>query len=80
MKIKVLYFSSLKDRIGKSSEDIEINGNSLEELKDKIIQLHPDISDYISKIMFAVNEEYVSTDVILKEGDVVALIPPVSGG
>ncbi|MCX7759993.1 MAG: molybdopterin converting factor subunit 1 [Hydrogenothermaceae bacterium] len=80
MKIKVLYFSSLKDRIGKSSEDIEINGNSLEELKDKITQLHPEISDYLSKIMFAINEEYVSTDVILKEGDVVALIPPVSGG
>jgi molybdopterin converting factor small subunit len=30
--------------------------------------------------MVAVNEEYVDTNYILKDGDVVALIPPVSGG
>ena len=30
--------------------------------------------------MIAVNEEFSPTDTVLQEGDVVALIPPVSGG
>jgi len=30
--------------------------------------------------MIAVNEEYASSDQVLKEGDTVAIIPPVSGG
>ncbi|MEZ0322893.1 MAG: molybdopterin converting factor subunit 1 [Hydrogenothermaceae bacterium] len=80
MKVKVLYFSSLKEKIGKPFEEIDIEESSLEDLKRKITQLHPEISDYLNKIMFAVNEEYVSTDIVLKDGDTVALIPPVSGG
>jgi len=30
--------------------------------------------------LFAVNEEYVPPDTLLKDGDRVAFIPPVSGG
>lgn len=80
MKIKVLYFSSIRDRIGKVSEEIEFEGITVAELKELLSYLYPDIRESLEKVMFAVNEEYVSLDNKLKHGDTVAIIPPVSGG
>ena len=41
---------------------------------------YPELSDYRERLMFAVNAEYVDSSFILKGGEEVALIPPVSGG
>ncbi|RUM49044.1 MAG: molybdopterin converting factor subunit 1 [Hydrogenothermus sp.] len=81
MKIKVLYFSSVKDKIKKSNEQFEIDENTtieklLKILKDK----YPEIKDILENTMIAVNEEYKDKKYILKNNDVVAIIPPVSGG
>ena len=81
MRIKVLYFSSVKDKIGMSSEDIELAENStVNDLVKLLSEKYPQIKDSLQNSMFAVNEEYASTDQKLKEGDTVAIIPPVSGG
>jgi len=81
LKIDVLYFSSLKDKIKKNKESIEIKENSnLTDLINFLKEKHPEISQNLDNVMVAVNEEYVDKDYILKNGDVVALIPPVSGG
>ena len=81
MRIKVLYFSSVKDKIGMSSEDIELAENStVNDLVKLLSEKYPQIKDSLQNSMFAINEEYASTDKKLKEGDTVAIIPPVSGG
>ncbi len=81
MKIKVLYFSSIKDKLKKNQETIELEQSiSLADLISNLKQKYPEISKNLDNVMVAVNEEYVDKDYSLKEGDVVALIPPVSGG
>ncbi|WP_457640614.1 molybdopterin converting factor subunit 1 [Persephonella sp.] len=81
MKVKVLYFSSLKDKLKISQETVEIKENStVSDFITYLKNVHPEIEKNLDSIMVAVNEEYTSQDHILKEGDVVALIPPVSGG
>ncbi|WP_297455340.1 molybdopterin converting factor subunit 1 [Persephonella sp.] len=81
MRIKVLYFSSIKDKIGMSSENIEMAENStVYDLIKLLSEKYPQIKDSLKNSMFAVNEEYASTEQELKEGDTVAIIPPVSGG
>ena len=81
MRIKVLYFSSVKDKVGIPSEEFELTGNStISDLIKLISEKYPQIEDSLKNSMFAVNEEYASTDQELKEGDTVAIIPPVSGG
>ena len=81
MKIKLLYFSSLKDRLKKSSEEIEVSGNiTILELLNYLKAKYPEIKDNLDNVMTAVNEEYKDRNYILKDGDIVALIPPVSGG
>ncbi len=81
MKVKVLYFSSLKDRLKISNEIIDINEKTtvrsfLQILKER----YPQFEKNFDNVMIAVNEEYANPDQILNDGDTVAVIPPVSGG
>ncbi|MDM7273890.1 molybdopterin converting factor subunit 1 [Sulfurihydrogenibium azorense] len=80
MKVEVLYFSQVKDKVGKSSEIVDFNGNTVEDLINYLTKIYPDIRDILQKSMVAVNENYAEKDSILKENDKVAIIPPVSGG
>lgn len=80
MKLKLLYFSQIKDKLKKSEEIIEFNGKTLEDLINFISDIYPQSKDILTKSMVAVNENYEDKSYILKEGDTVAIIPPVSGG
>ncbi len=81
MKIKVLYFSSIKDKLKKKEDLLDISENTtLEDVISLLKEKYPEIAESLDKSMFAVNEEYANKDKILKEGDTVAVIPPVSGG
>ncbi len=81
MKIKVLYFSSIKDKLKKKEDVLDISENTtLEDVISLLKEKYPEIAESLDKSMFAVNEEYADKDKILKEGDTVAVIPPVSGG
>ncbi|MEM6855337.1 MAG: molybdopterin converting factor subunit 1 [Planctomycetota bacterium] len=81
MKIKVLYFASLADRLGVREDEIELPlkscvGDALEQLA----QRHAEFSTVRDTLAFAVNLTYVDGEAVLADGDELALIPPVSGG
>jgi molybdopterin converting factor subunit 1 len=80
MQIKILFFGIVRDITNKNSFDIDIDSSmNIEQfvslLQDKFTGF-PDITSFT----IAVNEEYVEKDFVLKANDVVAIIPPVSGG
>ncbi len=77
--LKVMYFSVLREKIGKSEEEIDFKG-PVKKLREVLKERHPEIADIIERIRFAVNEEYVEEDYTLRGDERVALIPPVSGG
>lgn len=80
MQIKILFFGILKDVTSKSSENHTITANtSVSELKKELIKNYNGIEKY-ANFSVAINEAYAEDDTVLKENDVVALIPPVSGG
>lgn len=56
MKVEVLYFSQVKDKVGKSSEIVDFNGNTVEDLINYLTKIYPDIRDILQKSMVAVNE------------------------
>ncbi len=76
---RVLYFSIIRERVGKDHEDITFEG-TVAQLKDFLSKRYPEIAPFIGNMRIAVNEEYVQDDHPVKEYDRVALIPPVSGG
>ena len=78
MKIKL--FGIVQDIIGKNEIDIKISSDeTILSLQEKLLKDFPKLKD-IKKFAFAVNENYATNDLVLKNDDVVAIIPPVSGG
>lgn len=80
MKIQLLFFGITTDLVGKSSMSYEVAEKvSIEELKTKLIAQFPSLKN-INDFAIAVNESYAEDHQLLQKNDVVAIIPPVSGG
>lgn len=76
--IDVLFFAGLRDAVGQSEITIELSNITVKQLKEKLLKDY-DLPN-LDQVMIAINEEYASDEAIIKNGDVVAFIPPVSGG
>jgi molybdopterin synthase sulfur carrier subunit len=76
--VKILLFADLRDKFGSEELEIEAEGKTVKELKALLENLNSHIS--LDSVMVAVNEEFTGDESIIKKGDLVALIPPVSGG
>jgi molybdopterin converting factor subunit 1 len=67
--------------LGTSSMIVEVeHGARVADVVRQVCQDHPRLRELASSLLVAVNTEYVSQDATLRDGDEVALIPPVSGG
>ena len=55
-------------------------GTKASELLEKIINQHPELEKWQNVTKFGINLNFVPPETILKDGDEVVLIPPVSGG
>lgn len=80
MKISVLLFGIATDLLNTSSFELEVVENiSVGKLKLLLQEEYPQLTK-INTYAIAVNESYATDETTLKEKDVVAIIPPVSGG
>jgi len=79
--VHVMLFAGLKEIIGQREIDVAVpEGASVDELRDRIGAAYPLAQAVLPTVVCAVDEEYVPPDHRLRDGDRVALIPPVSGG
>lgn len=82
MNIKILLFATLKDLAGKNRLVLELPGEaaSVADVRQSLIMLYPEMQANVQAAIAAVNEEYAFPADMVKDGDEVALFPPVSGG
>lgn len=83
MKIKVLYFASIKDSLGKKDEELELkDGETLQSLLNLLKSKNANLAKFLDahSFLIAVNEEIANLDTILKPNDEIAILPPLSGG
>ena len=81
MRVRVLYFGVLRERLGLREESVDMPvGSTVEQLTIALSRRHGDLAAGVAALRVAVNLEYVDVDRVLAEGDEVAVIPPVSGG
>jgi len=80
--MELLLFGIAKDIVGQSVIDLSDAVDlpqSVAELKKLLATEYPDFSK-LTSLAIAVNSEYASDEVLLKNDDEIAIIPPVSGG
>ena len=81
MKVKLLFFASCRDIVGEKEMDFEVASDAtVGTLKQTLSDRYPRLSAIESTLSLAVNAEYANDATVLKNGDEVAFIPPVSGG
>ena len=79
MRVKILPFGVLKDSFGSSPSTVELEDGST--VADLLARLAAKSGGRLLKgIAVSVNAEYATAAQILREGDEVGLLPPVSGG
>lgn len=79
MQVRVLFFGVLKDLLSSSGETVMLpEGATVAELMERLRNggEHP----VWGALAVAVNREYAARSMVLRDGDEVALLPPVSGG
>src|SRR4051812_45496648 len=81
MRIRLLYLGMLKELAGTPAEDIEVpDGSTAADLWSHVAERFPKMKGYERSIAISVNQEFAARSTVLRDGDEVGLLPPVSGG
>ena len=79
LSLRILFFGATAEIAGAHMRQIEITPPcTASELIDRIVADHPGLRRH--RLFFSVDQEYVPDDVILKDGDELAIFTAVSGG
>ena len=78
----MLYFAALREQLGLHEERLELPAavGCVRDLATFLGQRHPALVPHLVSVRFALNETFVDPAELLGDGDVVALMPPVTGG
>jgi len=81
MRVKVKLFAAFREIVGAKEEDLDLpDGMTVSGLLDEYARRFPAVDRYREHIILSVNREYGAPSRVLKEGDEVSFLPPVSGG
>lgn len=84
VSVKLLFFAKARELVGRSEAEANFSKSNFTKktLLDEITKIYETLQPLVNCLLLAVNEEYVdfSETVHLKDGDIVAVMPPLSGG
>ncbi len=81
MRIRVRFFATYREVVGERQLPWVVReGETVRGLVDAIVGTYPRLAGHRGAMLLAVNHAYATPDAILRDGDEVALLPPVSGG
>jgi molybdopterin converting factor subunit 1 len=79
--VKVLLFARLAELAGRRQVDLEIGeGLTAGDAYRLLVERDRALDGFGGHLAYAINREYVGAETPLRDGDELALIPPVSGG
>ncbi len=79
MTVEVLYFASLRDAAGRERESVALNAGGLAALYEELRARYR-FALAREQVRVGLNGEFVDWSASVRDGDEVALLPPVSGG
>ena len=81
--INVLFFASLREQLNCDRVSLPLQTiDSISCLKAALIKSHPHWNNHLQNttLLYAVNNNIVTEDHVVVDGDEVAIFPPVTGG
>lgn len=79
MNTEIIAFGIAKEILEKKQIFCQTESGTIAEIRHKLVADYPAFQR-LNSLKFAVGKNYVSEDYILKDGESVVIIPPVSGG
>ena len=81
-KVTVLYFAALRDLTGTGEEQLDLPDgvDTIFDLLEQVTRVRASLRDRLQSVRVARNEVFADLSEPVRDGDVVALIPPVQGG
>ncbi len=84
MSVRVLFFASLRDEVGVGELEVSLEmTTAIGEFIDRLGEHLPAAALEALRaenVRVAVNQDLISGDLLIKPGDEVAFLPPVTGG
>ena len=82
VRVRVLYFSIIRDFTGVKEEDVEVKGATVADLLAEIYRKYGKLAEWAKEeeVIVVINGEVKGPNYELREGDEVAIVPPLSGG
>lgn len=81
IKVRVLFFATLRERVGMKETYLEIPGGlTVMGFKDFVSNDFPSLASAMDSAIVSINREFGFDEDIIPDGADVALFPPVSGG
>ncbi len=81
MRVHLMLFAILREQTGTSEIDLDLpTGATVAAASQQIGRRFPVLAGGLQRVAYAVNRSYVPASTVLREGDELAIIPPVSGG
>ena len=81
MRIRIHFFARARDLAGVESAEVEVGEAAVVgDLRRRLQRDYPALAPLLAKSAMAVDEEFADDRLSLRQGAVVAILPPVSGG
>jgi MoaD family protein len=81
VRVTVRYFAAHRDIAGAAEECAELpDGATVSALLAELQRLHPGLGDLRAETLVSVNGGVGAEGTVLRDGDVVSVLPPLSGG
>lgn len=81
LKIKLLFFATLRDKTGMRSTEFEVpDGTTITGLKRLLDDRFAGLAPTLETAVMSINREFAFDHDVIPDGAEIAIFPPVSGG
>jgi sulfur-carrier protein len=81
MIVRAEFYSRLREIVGARSLEITLDDSaSVRDLVEKLCGDYPPLRDFKKSMLFGIGVEFVEPEHVLKNGEAIAIMPPVQGG
>ena len=81
MIVRAEFYSRLRELVGSNSLEIVLGeGATVYDMREQLCGVYPKLRDFKKSMLFGIGVEFVNLEQPLRNGEVVAIMPPVQGG